>query len=118
MSAGNTQEKPGTERLEAAAKKDRGGSSDGQHALAGPKGALTTHYPDKPSASTRDTGGRRIEGQDRRGYVRNDGGRFSGPVKSGNVAADGTARVKQISGPAMKSGPAKPTPRRRNGGDD
>lgn len=55
----------------------------------------STHYDRTTRTAARDTGGKLIEGQEFRGYVRNeDRRRFS--VKDATVAPDGTRRVKEL----------------------
>lgn len=55
----------------------------------------STHYDRTTSSVSRDMGGKLIEGQEFRGYVRNeDRRRFS--TKDATVAPDGTKRVKEL----------------------
>ena len=121
MSAGNTQNRAGTERLKVPNRKGRGGPNDGTGPLRGDLGGnrLTSHNTGKVPGGGRGGrkgGGREIFGQELRGFVKSVQQRGAS-VKDVTVADDGTRRVQQISGPGTKSGPSKPSGRAGRGGD-
>lgn len=83
-----TQTIPGSANTKADAK----GRDDGTKALAGPRGSRSTHHIAKASGRESVKQGKRLEGQERRGYVR-DGGRDVGEIVDVTVGPDGTRRV-------------------------
>lgn len=95
MPIDSPQKKPGTQFIRGGGGGDKGSPQTDPISGEGRDRQTSTHYPFRKENITEDKGGRKIEGQERRGYVLNDSGRFGGSVDDATVAQDGTRRVRQ-----------------------
>lgn len=96
MGIDSPQKKPGTTFIRGGGGGDKGSPQADPLSGEGKDSQTSTNYPFRGEKISEDKGGPRDqEGQDRRGYVLNDTGRFGGGgVDDATVAPDGTRRVK------------------------
>lgn len=96
MTVENPQKRSGTTYIPGGDGTDKGTPMTDPLSGGGKDVQTTTHYPFTKEQVSSEKSGKRLEGQDLRGYVHNEANTNIGAVDDATVAPDGTKRVKDI----------------------